>query len=84
MALVRIEGLGVDTAVHISRPAVAGEMLRLRCTASEPRSGFYRLEEAADPGSNPASDPGARTAPAVDTARAQLAAEALRAGQHLM
>ena len=53
VALVRLEGLGVETAVNINRPAAVGERLRLRCLAAEPRTGFYRLDEAPDPGLDP-------------------------------
>lgn len=64
MALVRLEGLGVETTVNIDRPAAVGERLRLRCIAAEPRTGFYRLEEAADPGLEPHHG-GRAAAPAV-------------------
>ena len=64
MALVRLEGLGVETAVNIDRPAAVGDRLRLRCIAAEPRTGFYRLGEAAEPGSDP-SRGGRAAVPAV-------------------
>jgi exoribonuclease-2 len=45
---VLLEGLGLETIVRVSRPAVPGTSFAVKCVSADPLLGMYRLEEASD------------------------------------